>query len=38
MDPYDEYNFRTWYKNWAQRTGLNPDPILPRKDLNTWDV
>lgn len=29
LDPYDEYSFQEWYRNWAQRTGININPDDP---------
>jgi hypothetical protein len=26
LDLHDEAYFRTWFKKWASRTGVNPDP------------
>lgn len=29
MPNFDEAAFREWYKGWAAKTGINPDPDSP---------
>ena len=29
LDQNDEWRFREWYRDWAQRIGINPDPDDP---------
>lgn len=29
LSPWDEYYFQKWYQDWAQRTGINPNPDDP---------